>query len=470
MVALGYGLHVAWVSCLFYQGALFDAVGNSSAHFPFYLASMGVLSCTLLAFAFLGKQGGLTDTLTKRPMAITFAVLTAVGSVVACAVRPGEGFFAAALVVSAVLTGAGSAYINVAWGCRLVRFRRMNIAVALCFAYALGSLCYYLITHMPTAVFVAVAGVLPLATVTLVIACGTAPMDEAPCEVRSQYVMCDLQSFARRLLGAALAFGVVQGSIQGLTFALGMTSATIGHSTMVVLCMAVPLLAAAAYIASLRFRSSPIERFVDIYRVALLVMIGALLVSSVYGMPHTVLQVVMLVGYTFFKIVVWSELGQIGRAGTMSPIYLFGAGEAFMTMALMLGNAALYALSWDINVAVDGVRIAIALCIALLLVSYLFLFTERNIIAVDDIIKLGSDDAPRRRFQARVDELSKRCGLTKRESEVLAMFVRGRSTARIAEDLYISSGTVATHLRNVYHKVGVHSRQELLDVIEEKPA
>ena len=46
------------------------------------------------------------------------------------------------------------------------------------------------------------------------------------------------------------------------------------------------------------------------------------------------------------------------------------------------------------------------------------------------------------------------------------LFARGRSSSRIADDLYISSGTASTHLRNIYRKLDVHSRQELLDLIE----
>ena len=34
------------------------------------------------------------------------------------------------------------------------------------------------------------------------------------------------------------------------------------------------------------------------------------------------------------------------------------------------------------------------------------------------------------------------------------------------EDLYLSRGTVTTHLRHIYQKMDVHSKQEFLDVIE----
>ena len=56
-------------------------------------------------------------------------------------------------------------------------------------------------------------------------------------------------------------------------------------------------------------------------------------------------------------------------------------------------------------------------------------------------------------------------GLTEREQEVLKMYASGRSAVYIADELYLSNYTVKTHLRRCYAKLGVHSRQELLDLI-----
>lgn len=57
--------------------------------------------------------------------------------------------------------------------------------------------------------------------------------------------------------------------------------------------------------------------------------------------------------------------------------------------------------------------------------------------------------------------------LSEKESEVLRLTVRGRSRQRIAEALYVSPGTVNTYFYRIYQKVGVHTRQELLDKVEE---
>lgn len=51
-----------------------------------------------------------------------------------------------------------------------------------------------------------------------------------------------------------------------------------------------------------------------------------------------------------------------------------------------------------------------------------------------------------------------RLGLTQRESEVLALLVRGLSNKAIAARLVVSDDTVKTHLRGVYRKLEVSDR------------
>lgn len=57
-------------------------------------------------------------------------------------------------------------------------------------------------------------------------------------------------------------------------------------------------------------------------------------------------------------------------------------------------------------------------------------------------------------------------GLSKREMDVLVLALNGRNAASIAEKLFISENTVRTHLKRMYKKLGVHNRQELLELIE----
>ena len=51
-------------------------------------------------------------------------------------------------------------------------------------------------------------------------------------------------------------------------------------------------------------------------------------------------------------------------------------------------------------------------------------------------------------------------GVTGRESDVLALVADGRSNREIGEELHISDRTVARHLTNIFHKIGVTNRTE----------
>ena len=71
------------------------------------------------------------------------------------------------------------------------------------------------------------------------------------------------------------------------------------------------------------------------------------------------------------------------------------------------------------------------------------------------------------------DRLSKQCfdlkdayGLSSRETEVMELIARGHSVAVIAEKLVISENTVRTHSKHIYTKLDIHSRQELLELLE----
>ncbi|KAF0963849.1 MULTISPECIES: response regulator transcription factor [Rhodococcus] len=53
-------------------------------------------------------------------------------------------------------------------------------------------------------------------------------------------------------------------------------------------------------------------------------------------------------------------------------------------------------------------------------------------------------------------------GLTARESEVLGHVLAGKTRVEIAHRLFVSPYTVQDHLKSIYAKTGVNSRQELV--------
>lgn len=69
-------------------------------------------------------------------------------------------------------------------------------------------------------------------------------------------------------------------------------------------------------------------------------------------------------------------------------------------------------------------------------------------------------------IEARCGEVAQKYGLSKREVDVLRYLSAGRTRAYIAESLFISESTVASHSKRIYQKLGVHSKRELMDLVD----
>ena len=77
----------------------------------------------------------------------------------------------------------------------------------------------------------------------------------------------------------------------------------------------------------------------------------------------------------------------------------------------------------------------------------------------------GADEGMPSEMQAYCKKLAVENGLTPREEEILELIAMGRSAKYIAEDLTISHNTTRTHIKHVYEKLNIHSKQELLDLV-----
>jgi DNA-binding CsgD family transcriptional regulator len=74
------------------------------------------------------------------------------------------------------------------------------------------------------------------------------------------------------------------------------------------------------------------------------------------------------------------------------------------------------------------------------------------------------DGAPT--LEAAASGIADEHGLTKRETQVMELICRGRSKPLIAEACAVSENTVRAYTKSLYSKLGVHSKQELIDLVE----
>ena len=88
--------------------------------------------------------------------------------------------------------------------------------------------------------------------------------------------------------------------------------------------------------------------------------------------------------------------------------------------------------------------------------------------ATDDapmVSEPDGDEGVPAEIAAYCQDLAVEYGLTPREAEILALVALGRSAKYISEELTVSYNTTRTHVRHIYEKLNIHSKQELIDLV-----
>lgn len=137
------------------------------------------------------------------------------------------------------------------------------------------------------------------------------------------------------------------------------------------------------------------------------------------------------------------------------------------------GFAAISLIGWAMRgaVAFYGALIEDARLVPVLLVAILFIIVFLLPARTPGMQPLTSEFAARHptennAIERRCKTIASEYGLAPRETEVLTLLALGRSIPRIAETLCLTENTVKTYRQRLYAKLGVHSKQELLDLVD----
>ena len=153
------------------------------------------------------------------------------------------------------------------------------------------------------------------------------------------------------------------------------------------------------------------------------------------------------------------------------------AAVSFVTRVFVVVGLA---LGWSIG-AVEGVdataRVLMVAGAALYSLSMVLVWSFKSRRAADGSsvkshVGLGVDDAPGQtaanNMPVSFDEIATRLAqahaLTARERQVVVLVACGRSAVYVADELGIAPETVRSYLKSAYPKLGVHSKQELIDL------
>ena len=199
-----------------------------------------------------------------------------------------------------------------------------------------------------------------------------------------------------------------------------------------------------------------------------LVLIGYLAALSEAGSLSSVAPALLVTGSTCFELLTWLALCSAARRNVIDALPTISWGLAVSYIGIDLGAFLAMATGTGTGVRSEVAQIAI---VVVLVAFVLYVVVTRRTFSFDETIEGIAPDAPEvivrdvDTLEAHVENLAARYALTPRERDVMALLARGNNSQRVEEKLSIKHNTVKFHARNVYAKLGVHSQQELIDLV-----
>lgn len=456
---------------------LIDAPEGAVLSVPF--ASRG----TSMAFSILGfavvfaavrRQSGLAVR-SRRGLLAAATAITCVGSLVHFCHVPGLPGW---LDVTAVAAFSISfAFLLVACGEVYAALRARVAIVYAGLSYFLAWVGCSLVGSMPQGLVCAVACALPLLTCVFVMA--PAPADETHAEApaAARKPGAGAASSLRATLGAIPLR--VLAALAITYFALGATWAQAGSpqdyfQTGMVLPAAVTSLVVMALCLALHGRVS----LTGLYKVLMVGQVLAAFLLSEWAAAAQIALVITLVGV---KIVAWTLMAELANASEArggapaALVYALGclAGHVGEGIAGVLGAFGLVS---------GGVMMIVV--VLMVVGAAAFLFTGPATGSASERTEQADAATPTgtptptpqtatspaeaaAALDAHISELARSYLLSERETDVFRLWATGHTLKYIQEKLGLSASTVKTHVRHIYDKTGLHSRAEVVALLDD---
>lgn len=175
-------------------------------------------------------------------------------------------------------------------------------------------------------------------------------------------------------------------------------------------------------------------------------------------------------------IILIDAVAETARFNIISPVWIIGTEGAICMAGATLGA---FLFWWGVSVCEQSSAFGIA-CFGLVLLcsllqisvaeqAYPFMSELREAVAPGG---RGDDDAEgsavwkKAAWRMKLNAIAREKGLSPRQKEVMELLAKGRDSKYIQDHFVISRSTAKTHVYNLYQKLGVHSRQDLIDLVE----
>ena len=217
-------------------------------------------------------------------------------------------------------------------------------------------------------------------------------------------------------------------------------------------------------------RSKRPLRIVYLLTPVLLIASCLFIIFGQLGLSHITYSLAFSAGAwleTAFWLFFSHSFKKIGR----SPVYVWAWGRGAFWFSTLVGVVlwTLQSTLFKNGVIYNGD----ALTTLIVLLALVAMFTYTVVLPESAVASLGimrdrdmDDPAVQSDFDEIARILATEAKLSPRETEVFLLLAHGRDTSFIQDKLIISQGTVCSHRDRIYRKLGVHSKRELIDLVD----
>jgi len=147
----------------------------------------------------------------------------------------------------------------------------------------------------------------------------------------------------------------------------------------------------------------------------------------------------------------------------LSSFYIVGKCRCLQFVGFLAGWAASFAVLGFVNDFTWSILFCFAIIYAWVL-QIIFVFQQKEKNVFENYAP--KEETKSNYFQQKIDMLAAKYELTTRQKEILAILAKGHSVDFISQELYISKATVKSHTYTIYKKLGVHTREEVMQLVE----
>jgi DNA-binding CsgD family transcriptional regulator len=187
---------------------------------------------------------------------------------------------------------------------------------------------------------------------------------------------------------------------------------------------------------------------------------------------------VLLFSLTVNTLILIDAIAETSRLRRASPYWIVGKEGAFFLSGMLIGQSVFWLLlikefSSSFSVIACMAAVVVFVLMQIFIENQTYPFFDENL---PEKSKAGDPAFERAEpfsmkggslWKKKIEMVACEKKLSPRQKEVMKLLAKGRDARYIMNHFVISRATAKTHIYNLYRKLGVHSRQELLNLIEE---